>query len=107
MYSYVHYSKYGAPEGENIHVLNRYTIASLACIHAKLLQLCPILFRPMTVACQAPLSMGLPRQEYWSGLPCPLQGDHPNPGIEPMSFAFPELAGGFFTTAPPLVQGLS
>ena len=88
MYSYVHYSKYGTPEGENIHVLNRYTIASLACIHAKLLQLCLTLFHSMTVACQAPLSMGLPRQEYWSGLPCPLQGDHPNPGIEPMDLHF-------------------
>ena len=41
-----------------------------------------------TVALQAPLSMGFPRQEYWSGLPFPLPGDLPNPGIEPMS---PEL----------------
>ena len=36
-----------------------------------------------TVACQAPLSMGFPRQEYWIGLPCPSPGDLPNPGIEP------------------------
>ena len=38
-----------------------------------------------TVACQAPLSMGFSRQEYWSGLPCPLQGIFPiqgwNPGL--------------------------
>ena len=27
-----------------------------------------------TVACQAPLSMGFSRQEYWSGLPCPPPG---------------------------------
>ena len=40
---------------------------------------------PWTVACQAPLSMGFFRQEYWSGLPCPLPGDHPNPGIKPRS----------------------
>ena len=33
------------------------------------------------VACQAPLSMGFSRQEYWNGLPCP-PGDLPNPGIE-------------------------
>ena len=32
-----------------------------------------------------PLSMGLPRQEYWSGLPCPPPGELPNPGIEPRS----------------------
>ena len=38
-----------------------------------------------TVARQAPLSMGLSRQEYWSGLPCPPPGDLPNPGIKPGS----------------------
>ena len=35
------------------------------------------------VACQAPLSMGFPRQKYWSGLPFPSLVDLPNPGIEP------------------------
>ena len=35
---------------------------------------------PWTVACQASLSMGFSRQEYWSGLPCPSPGDFPNPG---------------------------
>ena len=39
-----------------------------------------------TVAHQAPLSMGLSRQEYWSGMPCPPPVDLPDPGIEP---AFP------------------
>ena len=38
-----------------------------------------------TVACQASLSMGFFRQEYWSGLPFPSPGDLPNPGIEPKS----------------------
>ena len=52
---------------------------------------------PWTVAPQAPLSMGFPRQEYWSGLPFPSPGDLPNPGTEPVS---PALAGGFFTTEP-------
>ena len=36
-----------------------------------------------TVVLQSPLSMGLSRQEYWSGLPFPSPGDLPNPGIEP------------------------
>ena len=36
-----------------------------------------------TVACQAPLSMELSRQEYWSGLPFPTPGYLPDPGIEP------------------------
>ena len=40
---------------------------------------------PWTVACQAPLSMGFSRQEYWSRLPCPPPGDLPNPGIKPRS----------------------
>ena len=37
--------------------------------------LCPTLFGPWTVAHQASLSMGFPRQGYWSGLPCPAPGD--------------------------------
>ena len=37
---------------------------------------------PCTVADQVPLSMGVFRQEYWSGLPCPPPGDLPDPGIE-------------------------
>ena len=40
-----------------------------------------------TVAHQAPPSIGLSRQEYWSGLPFPSPGDLPNPGIEPRSLA--------------------
>ena len=40
---------------------------------------------PWTVACQAPLSMGFSRQEYWSGLPFPSPGDLPDPGIKPGS----------------------
>ena len=51
-----------------------------------------------TVACQASLSMGFPKQEYWSWLPFPSLWDLPDPGIEPVS---PALAGGFFTTNPP------
>ena len=46
---------------------------------------CPTLAIPWTVACQAPLSMGFSRQEYWSGLPFPFPGDFPDPGIEPGS----------------------
>jgi len=49
---------------------------------------CPTLMTPWTVACQAPLSMGFSRQEYWSGLPFPSLGDLPDPGIETGSPAF-------------------
>ena len=48
-----------------------------------------------TVARQAPLSIGFPRQESWSELPFPAPGDLPDPEIEPTS---PALAGRFITT---------
>ena len=53
----------------------------------------------VTRPCQAPLFMGFSRQEYWSGLPCPLPGDLPDPGIEPTSLTPPALADAFFTTS--------
>ena len=42
---------------------------------------------PWTIVYQVPLSMEFLRQEYWSALPFPSQGDLPDPGIEPMSSA--------------------
>ena len=51
---------------------------------------------PWTVAHQALLSMGFPRQEYWSGLPFPSSRDLPDPGIEPTSAA---LTGGLYHRA--------
>ena len=59
---------------------------------------CPTLPTPWTVACQAPLSMGFPRQEYGSGLPFPSPGDLPNPEIEPWSSA---LQVDMLPTEPP------
>ena len=53
------------------------------------------------LACQTPLSMGLSRQEYWSGLLFPPPGDLPHPGIEPESPVSPALAGGLLTAGPP------
>ena len=59
----------------------------LVCVcvlsHFSHVRLCATLW---TVTCQAPLSMGFSRQEYWCGLPCPPPGDPPNPGIEPKSY---------------------
>ena len=49
--------------------------------------------------CQASLSVGFSRQEYWSGLPCPSLGDLLDPRIEPRSFMTPALADEFFTTS--------
>ena len=47
-----------------------------------------------TAASQASLSMGFSRQEYWSGLPCPLPGDLPGPRIEPTSLMSPTRPPG-------------
>ena len=56
-----------------------------------------LLADPWTVACQAPLSMGFSRQEYWSGLPFPSPGDFPDPGIEPGS---PAMEADALTSEP-------
>ena len=53
---------------------------------------------PWTVSHQAPPSMGLSRQEYWSGLPFPSPGHLPDPGIEPRS---PTLQADALTSEPP------
>ena len=52
-----------------------------------------------TIAHQAPLSMGFPRQEYWSGFPFPPSGDLPYPGIKSTTPVSPALTTGFFTTS--------
>ena len=52
---------------------------------------------PWTGALQAPLSMAVPRQEYWSWLLFAPPGDHPHPGIKLMSLTS-ALSGRFFTT---------
>ena len=66
------------------------------CMYA---QSCPICETPWTVACQTPLSMGFPRQEYWSGLQFSSPGDLPDPGLKPISPATPIFAGRFFSTS--------
>ena len=60
-------------------------VQSLSCVR--------IFLTPWTVAYQAPLSMWISKQEYWSGLHFPLQGIFLDSGIEPKSLA---LAGRFY-----------
>ena len=59
---------------------------------------CPTLYNSWTIAHEASLSVGFPRQEYWNGLPFLSPRDLPDLGTEPTS---PELAGEFFTSDPP------
>ena len=52
---------------------------------------------PYTLACQASLPMGFLGQEYYSGLPFPLPGDLPEPGIKPTFLMSSALVGSLFT----------
>ena len=63
-----------------------------------LLSLCVL--TPQTIACQAPLSRGFSRQEYWNRLPFPSPRDLPNPGIEPGS---PTFQADALTSGPPVI----
>ena len=75
----------------------------LNCLRPAVLQVSCVLSHvqffttPWTVARQAPVSMGFPSQEHWSGLPFRPPGGLPDPGMEPLFLASPMLAGGFFT----------
>ena len=57
---------------------------NVVCCH----EVVPDSATPWTIARQAPLSMGSPRQESWSELPLPSPGDLPDPGVEPTSPAW-------------------
>ena len=60
-------------------------------MHSQLLNCVQLFVTPWIVASQAPLSMGFPRQEYWSRLPLPTPRDLPDPGIEPTSPTLPYI----------------
>ena len=60
---------------------------------------------PWTVAFQVPLSVGFPRQQYWSRLPFSSPGDLPNPGIKLKSPVAPSLISGLFITEQPEMPG--
>ena len=55
------------------------------CVYAQLLSHVQLFATPWTITCQAPLSLEFSRQVYWSGLPFPIAGDLPDPGIKPAS----------------------
>ena len=58
-----------------------------------------------TVACQAPLSMGFFRQEYWSELPFATPGDLPDPGIKPTPLEAPALQVDYLPAEPSGLEG--
>ena len=79
------------PPGKSLSCVCVCVLSHFSCVQLFVIQ--------WTVACQAPLSMGFPRQEYWTGLPCLPSGDLSNPGMELMSLISPALAGRFLTTS--------
>ena len=70
----------------------------LMVYESEVTQSCLTLWDPMYCSHQGPLSMGFPRQEYWSGLPFPSPEDFTNPGIEPGS---PALWADALPSEPP------
>ena len=74
------------------------TVCVCVCV-CELLSLVQLFATPRTTVHQAPLSMGISRQEYWSEFPVPPPGNLPDPGIEPESLTPPALAAGFFITS--------
>ena len=68
-----------------MHVCVCVCVCAHARVRAQSLSHVRLFATPWTVAEQAPLSMGFPKQEYWSGWPFPSQGDLPDPGIKPAS----------------------
>ena len=69
------------------------------CVRVCVLSHVRCFLTPWTVVYQASLSMGLPRHEYWSGLPFHTPEDLPDPVTEPLSLASSTLASRFFTTS--------
>ena len=75
-----------------------YSIPRIKHVPAQSLSRAQLFVTLWSVGCQASLTMGFFRQEYWSGLPFPPPGALPDPGIE---LTAPAMTGRFFTTGPP------
>ena len=69
--------------------------------YAKSLQSCSTVYEAMVCSLPGSSVHGILQVRLWSGLPCPLLGDLPDPGIVPMSLVSPALVGRFFTISAP------
>ena len=72
-----------------------YFVCVCVCVCVRALSCVWLFATPWSIACQAPLSMEFSRREYWSELPFSTPGDPPDPGMDPMCLASPELAARF------------
>jgi len=75
-----------------------HNVCVCVCVFSQSLTWVGLFVIPWTIARQAPLSMGFPRQEYWRGLPLPFPRDLPQPRDQTHVSC---IAGGFFTADPP------
>ena len=72
------------------------------CYCCLVTKLCPALMWPIDCGPPASSIHGISQARNWSGLPFPSPGELPNLGIKPTPLVSPPLAGGFFTTEPPM-----
>ena len=86
------------PPGSSVHGISQARILEIESESVSSSVRIGLFVTPWTVACQAPLSMGFSKQEYWSELPFPFPGDLPDPGIEPAS---PALQVDSLPSGPP------
>ena len=99
LHPYNKLNKYRKTQKAFVHV--NYIYEYIPCIHDQLFNHVWLSVTLWTIAHQAPLPMGFPRQEYWTGLLFPPPGNLLDPGIELMSPASPANAGRFFTAETP------
>ena len=83
--------------------LRRLTLRAILRVCAQSLNHVRLFVTPWAIVHQAPLSMGFSQQEYSNGLPFPPLGHLPAPGIKLVSPTSPVVAGGFFTSEPPVI----
>ena len=82
-----------------LNIATLFSSSSIYSERSEVSQLCLTLCDPVNCSLPGSSVHGIPRQEYWSGLPCPPPGSLPNPGTEPASLMSLALAGRFFTTS--------
>ena len=88
---------------KNVKTILSVCVCVCVCVrtHTQSLGRVSLFAAPWTVAHQASLSMGFPRQKYWSRSSFPFPGDLPDPGIKSTTLVSPKPAGELFTTVPP------
>ena len=83
--------------------VHRFKVGKFMCVCVYVVSCVRLFVTPWIIAYQVPLSMGFPKQEYWSGLPFPLLRDLPDPGIQLWSLASPADSLSLYNLRSPIV----